>query len=127
MGNKWFWLVCGVGVLFGVVAGSVGQTAISVVKTTEPATIAASTPAPLYRDPVYDGAADPVLVWNPEKRAWWMFYTQRRAKIDVPGVEWCHGTEIGVAESKDQGMTWVYIGTLLLFYMRVGMALRPRI
>jgi predicted GH43/DUF377 family glycosyl hydrolase len=120
MGNKWFWLVCGVGVLFGVVAGSVGQTAISVVKTTEPATIAASTPAPLYRDPVYDGAADPVLVWNPEKRAWWMFYTQRRAKIDVPGVEWCHGTEIGVAESKDQGMTWVYIGTLPLSHPDAG-------
>ena len=76
--------------------------------------IAASTPAPLFRDPVYDGAADPVLVWNPDKRFWWMFYTQRRAKIDVPGVEWCHGTEIGVAESRDSGFSWTYIGTLPL-------------
>ena len=75
---------------------------------------AATVPAPLYRDPVYDGAADPVLVWNPHKKAWWMFYTQRRAKVDLPGVEWCHGTEIGVAESRDQGMTWAYRGTLPL-------------
>jgi hypothetical protein len=72
----------------------------------------AATPAPLYRDPVYDGAADPVLVWNPRQRSWWLLYTQRRAKLDLPGVEWCHGTEIGVAESRDEGMTWSYLGTL---------------
>lgn len=72
------------------------------------------TPAPLYRDPVYDGAADPVLVWNPQRRAWWMYYTQRRAKLDLPGVEWCHGSEIGVAESRDEGLTWTYLGTLAL-------------
>ncbi len=23
---------------------------------------------PLYRDPIYDGAADPVLVWHPEEK-----------------------------------------------------------
>ncbi len=72
------------------------------------------TPAPLYRDPVYDGAADPVLVWNPFRQAWWMLYTQRRAKLDLPGVEWCHDTEIGVAESRDAGMTWAYRGTLTI-------------
>jgi hypothetical protein len=87
---------------------------IARVAITDPAVIAASVPAPLYRDPVYDGAADPVLVWNPARQAWWMLYTQRRAKLDVPGVEWCHGTEIGVAESKDLGMTWIYEGTLAL-------------
>ena len=76
----------------------------------------ATTPAPLYRDPVWDGAADPVLVWNPKKKAWWMFYTQRRAKADVPGVEWCHDTPIGIAESRDQGMTWNYKGTAKLSY-----------
>ena len=76
--------------------------------------MAASVPAPLYRDPVYDGAADPVLTWNPAKRVWWMYYTQRRAKVEAPGVEWCHGTEIGVAESADEGMTWTYKGTLSL-------------
>jgi hypothetical protein len=82
----------------------------------DPVSIAASTPAPLYRDPVFDGAADPVLVWNPDKLTWYMFYTQRRAKIDVPGVEWCHETEIGVAESKDQGFSWTYIGNLPLYH-----------
>lgn len=72
------------------------------------------TPAPLYRDPVYDGAADPVLVWNPARHAWWMMYTQRRAKADVPGVEWCHGTELGLAESRDEGLTWNYLGIVPL-------------
>jgi predicted GH43/DUF377 family glycosyl hydrolase len=90
------------------------QTPIRGVKQVDPEVIATSASAPLYRDPVYDGAADPVLVWNSEKRVWWMYYTQRRAKIDLPGVEWCHGTEIGVAESKNQGMSWTYIGTVPL-------------
>ncbi len=71
-----------------------------------------TAPAPLFRDPVFDGAADPVLVWNRARGTWWMLYTQRRAKLDLPGVEWCHGTEIGVAESRDLGNTWDYRGTL---------------
>ena len=78
------------------------------------------TPAPLYRDPVFDGAADPVLVWNPERKAWWMLYTQRRAKLDLPGVAWCHGCEIGVAESADEGMTWQYVGQLPLSHPDPG-------
>src|SRR5690242_6129224 len=41
-------------------------------------------PKPLYRDPVYDGAADPVVIWNPHAKRWWMFYTNRRA--NVPGL-----------------------------------------
>ncbi len=107
------WLFAGflVGIGFSDIRA---QTAIREVKTIDPKVIEAVTPAPLYRDPVYDGAADPVLVWNPDKKVWWMYYTQRRAKIDLPGVEWCHGTEIGVAESKDLGMTWKYLGTLAL-------------
>ena len=80
----------------------------------------ATTPAPLYRDPVYDGVADPVLVWNPREKAWWMFYTQRRAKADAPGVAWAHGTEIGVAESRDRGVTWTYRGTLPLTHPDAG-------
>jgi len=68
--------------------------------------------APLYVDPVYDGAADPTLVWNRGKRAWWMFYTSRRAnQIHEPGVRWCHGTDIGIAVSPDCGHTWNYRGT----------------
>lgn len=35
--------------------------------------------APLYRDPITDGAADPVLIWNRQEKTWWMLYTQRRA------------------------------------------------
>jgi len=97
-----------------------GQPGLLNVMVTDPAVIEASTPAPLFRDPVYDGAADPVLVWNPVKKVWWMFYTQRRAKIDVPGVEWAHGTEIGVAESSDEGFTWHYIGPLQLSHPDSG-------
>ena len=69
-------------------------------------------PAPLYRDPVFDGAADPSLVWNDAERAWWMFYTNRRANAPdaQDGVRWCHGTDIGIASSADGGRTWTYRG-----------------
>jgi hypothetical protein len=67
---------------------------------------------PLYRDPVYDGAADPVVIWNPRAQRWWMFYTNRRANAPgLSGVTWVHGTEIGIAESSDAGATWRYVGT----------------
>ncbi len=95
---------------------NLAQEGIRLVTVTDPEILSASTPAPLYRDPVYDGVADPVLVWNPSLKVWWMFYTQRRAKLDLPGVEWCHGSEIGVAESPDNGFTWIYKGTLPLFH-----------
>ena len=69
-------------------------------------------PAPLYRDPVFDGAADPSLVWNDAERAWWIFYTNRRANDPnaQDGVRWCHGTDIGIASSTDGGLTWTYRG-----------------
>lgn len=79
-----------------------------------PARSRVTAPAPLYRDPVYDGAADPVIVWNRGRAAWWMLYTQRRAKLDLPGVAWCHGTQVGIAESRDLGNTWRYVGTVPL-------------
>ncbi len=28
-----------------------------------------AAPAPLFRDPVYDGAADPTVIWNHQERA----------------------------------------------------------
>jgi hypothetical protein len=68
-------------------------------------------PAPLFRDPVYDGAADPSMLWDREREQWWLCYTQRRATLDVPGVAWVHGTEIGVATSPD-GRRFLYRGTL---------------
>ena len=74
---------------------------------------AAQTPAPkpLYSDPVYDGAADPVIIYNKQVRKWWMFYTNRRATIqDTTGVAWVHGTRIGIAESAD-GSNWQYKDT----------------
>ena len=66
---------------------------------------------PLFRDPIMDGAADPVLVRNTALGKWWMFYTNRRANAsDASGVAWVHGTRIGIAESDDEGANWHYIG-----------------
>ncbi len=68
-------------------------------------------PKPVFRDPVYDGAADPVVIWNPLVSKWWMFYTNRRATMtELPGVSWVFGTPIGIAESSD-GANWKYLGT----------------
>ncbi len=67
-------------------------------------------PKPAFRDPVYDGAADVAIVWNPQVSKWWMFYTNRRAnQPGLPGVSWVHGTPIGIAESVD-GANWDYLG-----------------
>ncbi|ACB74658.1 glycosyhydrolase [Opitutus terrae] len=68
-------------------------------------------PQPIFRDPIFDGAADPVVVWNPHVQRWWMFYTNRRANVSgLSGVAWVHGTKIGLAESADHGTTWRHIG-----------------
>ncbi len=74
---------------------------------------------PLFRDPVYDGAADPVVIWNPDRSKWFMFYTNRRANVpDTPGVSWVHGTKIGIAESSDQGASWEYLQTANIDYRK---------
>ena len=65
---------------------------------------------PLFDDPVYHGAADPVIIYNKAKKKWWMLYTNRRASIDDTTVQWVHGTRIGIAESKD-GRIWKYVDT----------------
>lgn len=71
-----------------------------------------ATQAPLFRDPRFDGAADPMVVWNREEKCWTMFYTQRRANLKyLPRVGYCYGTDIGMAVSKDGGRTWTYAGT----------------
>ena len=75
-----------------------------------------TAPKPLYRDPVYDGAADPVVVYNKLQKKWWMFYTNRRATMtDTTGVAWVHGTRIGIAES-DDGAVWKYKDTANINY-----------
>lgn len=67
---------------------------------------------PLFRDPVYDGAADPSVVWNQQEKKWFMFYTNRRANLEgLDGVSWVHGTRIGIATSEDGGATWTYRDT----------------
>jgi hypothetical protein len=76
-------------------------------------------PKPLYRDPIHDGAADPSLIWNRAEKKWMMFYTNRRADLsssDPKDVAWVHGTQIGIAESKDGGTTWTYAGTAKIPY-----------
>ncbi|ESQ73512.1 family 43 glycosylhydrolase [Asticcacaulis sp. AC402] len=68
---------------------------------------------PLYRDPVYDGAADVSIVWDEAQARWTMFYTNRRATMKLPDlkdVAWVHATPIGVATSAD-GLNWDYGGT----------------
>ena len=72
-----------------------------------------NAPAPLYDDPVWHGASDPAVVWMPDKGEqgeYWMYYTQRRATLPNPrGVDWVHGSAIGIATSKD-GIHWTYAG-----------------
>ena len=65
----------------------------------------------MFRDPIFDGAADPTVIWNEQERQWWMVYTQRRTTCRSPGVAWVHATDLGVASSPD-GHDWLYRGTL---------------
>ena len=72
-------------------------------------------PAPLYKDPIYDGAADPMIIRNASNGYYYMFYTQRRANQNVENVSFAYGTAIGVAESPD-GEYWHYVGALDLAF-----------
>ena len=67
-------------------------------------------PEPLWRDPIFDGAADPTVIWDNRRKEWRIFYTQRRAKGSeaLPGVSWCYGTAIATATSSDFGAHWKY-------------------
>ena len=72
---------------------------------------------PLFRDPVFDGAADPTIIWNSKEKKWFMFYTNRRANvIGLDGVTWVHGTRIGIAESTNGGASWKYRDTCDIQY-----------
>ena len=74
--------------------------------------------APLFRDPITDGAADPCIIYNPIEKTWWMLYTQRRANTETADVAYCYGNEIGIAYSEDNGKSWRYRGTLNLEFER---------
>lgn len=71
---------------------------------------------PLFRDPIYDGAADPTIIWNKREKKWFMYYTNRRANSAGNGVSWVHGTPIGIAESSD-GAHWKYKGNCAIDYI----------
>jgi len=68
--------------------------------------------APIFADPILDGAADPTVIQRRGTNEWWMFYTNRRATYEGPGVQWVHGSPIGVAISTDGGRSWHYKGTV---------------
>ena len=76
--------------------------------------------APLFRDPIYDGAADPTIIFNRQERSWWILYTNRRANVDCRGVAWLHGTDIGIASSRDEGKTWRYRGIIPKLDINLG-------
>jgi hypothetical protein len=67
---------------------------------------------PIFRCPVFDGAADPTVVHRRGTPEWWMFYTARRATLTTPGVDWITGTRIGIAVSTDAGASWQYRGVV---------------
>ena len=77
----------------------------------EDALVIERAPAPLYRDPILDGVADPSVVYHEPDGSWLIYYTQRRANIPVPGVAWAFGGKIGIARSTDKGRSWLYAGT----------------
>jgi hypothetical protein len=70
-----------------------------------------SAPAPRFRDPGHDGAADATMVWNRAEQHWRMLHPNRRADADdEQGVPWVHGTDIGIASTPDAGATWNHRG-----------------
>ena len=75
-----------------------------------PAHFSVISRSPLFDDPMWHGAADPTIIRNSKEHQWVMYYTQRRATL-VPanGVDWAHGTAIGIAKSSD-GVSWTYAG-----------------
>jgi len=90
-------------VILFCLSGTLGQNTYSAIRKAS---------APLYRDPVYDGAADPVIVWNRNEKNWWMFYSARRANMPTYDVSAYFGTQIGAATSTDHGKSWTFKGYL---------------
>ena len=68
---------------------------------------------PIFADPVLDGAADPTVIHRRGTDEWWMFYTNRRARLGGDGFGWIHGSPISVAVSRDGARTWTYRGTVV--------------
>lgn len=66
--------------------------------------------APLLSDPL-GGPTDPTVIRDEQTGQWRMFYTQRRPSDPGHGVEWVHGSRIGMAVS-DDGARWHYRGVV---------------
>ncbi|MBR4865975.1 MAG: glycosyl hydrolase [Clostridia bacterium] len=77
-------------------------------------------PAPLYRDPIFDGPTDPTIIYNRQEKSWWIVYTSRRANVPCHNVSWVHGTDLGIASSSDNGQSWLYRGTMNLEAIEPG-------
>ena len=105
----WIVLVAAIGLWTGAAAQSPASAGTQ-------ASAPGAAAIPLFRDPVHDGAADPVVVWNRARKTWWMLYTNRRADLEGQGVEWVHGTHIGIAESADGGAHWKYVSEADISY-----------
>ena len=73
--------------------------------------------SPLFIDPVYNGSTDPMVCYNPNTRTYFMYYTSRRSNVEgLNGIESIHGSPIGIAESRDGGASWTYIGDANIDY-----------
>jgi hypothetical protein len=73
--------------------------------------------SPLYIDPIYNGSTDPMVCYNPISGSYYMYYTSRRSNVPgLGGIESVHGSPIGMAESKDGGASWEYIGDCNIDY-----------
>lgn len=73
--------------------------------------------APLMTDPIHDGMTDPTLVPGDDPGEWWCFFAHRRANTKVsvlPAIGRCHGTDVGVMQSRDDGRSWLYRGAVPL-------------
>ena len=73
----------------------------------------ASAALPFYRDPLFDGAHDPEIVWNEQENCYWLLYLQNRYNIplsDPAPLGQTSLTDIGLASSPDGGRSWVYRG-----------------
>ena len=54
-------------------------------------------PAPLYQDPVHDGAADATLIWNRAEKCWWMliYFVHQAEKEPAYRHTWLQIAQLG--------------------------------
>lgn len=64
-----------------------------------------TVPAPFFVDPHYQGSCDPEIVFNAQRKEWWIFYTARRSTKQNTWM----GCPIGVAASKNL-KDWRFLG-----------------